>query len=112
MESEHAKSTVKVVLIFFNLRFICNIFPIYTFAWEGIYRLVEEIMQQNTSNKGTQSMKDFILGKAEVPIVSFSPRLLTRPRASYNQGPCPSHRSYFLVSSIIPGVKISIKVLS
>lgn len=28
-------------------------------AWEGIYRLVEEIMQQNTSNKSTQSMKDF-----------------------------------------------------
>ena len=31
-------------------------------------------MQQNTSNKGTQSMKDFILGKAEVHIVSFSPQ--------------------------------------
>lgn len=28
-------------------------------AWEGIYRLVEEIMQQNASNKGTQSMKDY-----------------------------------------------------
>lgn len=28
-------------------------------SWEGIYRLVEEIMQQNTSNKGTQSMKDY-----------------------------------------------------
>ena len=31
-------------------------------------------MQQNTSNKSTQSMKDFILGKAEVHIVSFSPQ--------------------------------------
>lgn len=43
-------------------------------AWEGIYRLVEEIMQQNTSNKSTQSMKDFILRKSEVHIVRFSPQ--------------------------------------
>lgn len=66
-------------------------------AWEGVYRLAEEIIQQNTSNTRYQEYERPNFKKSRTTHKLWAPahRLLARPSASYSQGPCPNCRSYF-----------------